>query len=241
MKEIERKFLVDLTKVDLTKHEELTTNIEQGYLAKGSGLTLRIRIQDSKAFITIKGKTKNISRDEYEYEIPVDDAKELLKLCDKTITKKRTMIKFNKKYWSIDVFDGDNEGLVIAEIELKSEDQKFSLPPWVTKEVSNEDKYYNCNLINYPFKKWVEPKPFELSEYQKQVLTELREEFPLLNIEIGTGDRVIVNGDIIKGVIVTDNERDHDMNIAFIMDEIKFEHGKRVDIFYNHFHSKKKD
>ena len=85
MKEIERKFLVDLTKVDLTKYKDLTMNIEQGYLTKSNGLTVRVRIQDNKAFITIKGKTENISRDEYEYEIPVDEAKELMNLCDKTI------------------------------------------------------------------------------------------------------------------------------------------------------------
>lgn len=152
-KEIERKFLVDLTKLDITKYTSWTTSIKQGYLAS-HGTTVRIRIDDKKGFITIKGKTHNITRNEYEYEIPFEDAEELLKMCDKIILKKRTMVKYNKRYWSIDVFNGDNEGLVVAEIELSSEKEKFALPPWVTEEVSNQDKYYNCNLIDNPYKNW---------------------------------------------------------------------------------------
>jgi adenylate cyclase len=152
-KEIERKFLVDLTKLDTKKYTNWTVSIQQGYLSTGHA-TVRIRIEDKKGFITIKGKTEGISRNEYEYEIPFEDATELIKMCKKTIFKKRTTIKFNQRYWVVDVFEGDNEGLVIAELELKSEKEKFSLPPWVLNEVSSEDKYYNCKLIDNPYKNW---------------------------------------------------------------------------------------
>lgn len=153
-KEIERKFLVDLTKLDIAKYTNWTTNIKQGYLSEDIERTIRIRTDDKKAFITIKGGTQNITRSEFEYEIPFEDAEELLKMCNKTIIKERTIIKYNKRYWSIDVFRGDNEGLVVAEIELKSEKEKFALPPWVTQEVSNDSKYLNVQLLRNPYKNW---------------------------------------------------------------------------------------
>lgn len=153
-KEIERKFLVNLKKLDLSKTTNWTVNIQQGYLSEVVEKTIRIRIEDEKGFITIKGKTTGVSRDEFEYEIPYDDAKQMMKLCDKTIIKKRTTIKFNQRYWTIDVFEGENEGLVVAELELKSEKEKFALPPWVTEEVSSDDRYYNVSLIRNPFNQW---------------------------------------------------------------------------------------
>lgn len=155
MKEIERKFLVDVNKLLLTTNKVVEENqIEQGYLCKDDGKTVRIRIQDQTGFLTIKGKLENISRNEFEFKIPIEDAKELLKMCDKTIVKKRITIKYDKKYWFIDVFDNENRGLVIAEIELKKEKEKVSLPKWLLKEVSNDSKYYNCNLISNPFNTW---------------------------------------------------------------------------------------
>lgn len=153
-KEIERKFLVDLSKLDLSKHTNWTADIQQGYLSENIEKSIRIRIEDTKGFITIKGGTNKISRDEFEYSIPVSDAKKLIKMCDKTIIKKRTTIKYNKRYWIIDVFEGDNKGLVVAEIELKNEKEKFALPPWVTTEVSHDSKYYNLQLLRNPFSKW---------------------------------------------------------------------------------------
>jgi len=153
-KEIERKFLVDLSKLDTKKYTNWTTEIQQGYLSENIERTIRIRTDDKKAFITIKGRTQNITRSEYEYEIPIEDAEELLKLCDKTIIKKRTMIKYNQRYWSIDVFEGENEGLIVAEIELKSEKEKFALPPWITEEVSNDSRYLNVQLLRNPYNKW---------------------------------------------------------------------------------------
>ena len=157
MKEIERKFLVDKYKLlSNIKSTDIIEdfNIEQGYLCKEDGITVRIRIQDDTGFITIKGKTENISRDEYEYEIPLQDAKDLLKMCDKTIIKERLVIEYCKKNWYVDIFDGNNIGLVVAEIELKNEDEEFSSPDWVLKEVSDDARYYNSNLISNPFNTW---------------------------------------------------------------------------------------
>lgn len=153
-KEIERKYLVDLTKLDTKKHTNWTVNIEQGYLSENIERSIRIRIEDKKAFITIKGNTDKITRDEFEYDIPFEDAIKLIKMCDKTIIKKRTTIKFNQRYWIIDTFEGDNEGLIVAEIELKNEKEKFALPPWVTEEVSYDSKYYNLQLLRNPYKNW---------------------------------------------------------------------------------------
>lgn len=154
VKEIERKFLVDLTKLDISKYTNWTVDIEQAYLSENIEKSIRIRIEDKRGFITIKGATNKISRDEFEYEIPYDDAKSLIKMCDKTIIKKRTTIKYNKRYWVIDVFEGDNQGLIVAEIELKSEKEKFALPPWIKEEVTSDSKYYNLQLLRHPYSKW---------------------------------------------------------------------------------------
>jgi adenylate cyclase len=158
MKEIERKFLVDKYKLmsDIRSINIIDKyQIEQGYLCKDDGITVRIRIQNIIGFITIKGKTKNISRDEYEFEIPLKDANDLLKMCDKTIIKERTVIEHFDKHWYVDIFDGENKGLVVAEIELKDENEEFSLPSWLLKEVSHDSRYYNSNLISDPFNNWV--------------------------------------------------------------------------------------
>jgi len=154
MNEIERKFLIDLNKLDISKLTNWTCKIEQGYLCDNIKKTIRIRVVDDKSYITIKGETKNITRKEFEYEIPYNEAVEILKICDKTIIKKRITINYDKKYWYIDIFEGENEGLVIGEIELNSENEKFNLPPWATTEVSNDCRYYNVNLINNPYNSW---------------------------------------------------------------------------------------
>ena len=161
MKEIERKFLINVNKLmseirfNIEDNKIIDNyNIEQGYLSKDDGVTIRIRIQNTTGFITIKGKTENISRDEFEYEIPIQDAMELLNMCGKTIIKKRIVIEYCEKLWYIDIFDGDNKGLVIAEIELKDENENFSSPSWLIKEASNDSKYYNSKLINKPYNTW---------------------------------------------------------------------------------------
>ncbi len=154
--EIERKFLL---KNDSWKDAVLSsTVIKQGYLAGSDKSSVRIRIEGDKANINIKSMTLAITRQEYEYSIPIDDAEKLLRdLCEQPqIEKIRYIVKYQGHKWEIDVFSGDNEGLVIAEIELQSEDERFSIPEWLGDEVSDQVKYYNVNLIKYPFSSWSE-------------------------------------------------------------------------------------
>jgi len=152
--EIERKFLVDTNKLPpLPKGKKIT----QGYLLAHSP-SIRIRIADDKSFLTIKGKpTNHISRSEFEYEIPLSDGQELLKECKELIISKiRYEITHQNHLWELDIFEGENEGLVVAEIELEHENEKFILPDWVTVEVSQDKRYTNVNLISNPFCEWDE-------------------------------------------------------------------------------------
>ena len=152
-KEIERKFLV--------KNMDWKTNSQgiyyhQGYLNDEPERTVRVRIAGNKAFLTIKGISKGFSRDEFEYEIPLTDASEILnKLCFKpNIEKYRYRINYNNHQWEIDEFAGDNKGLIVAEIELQTEDEKFELPDWIGQEVTGDPRYYNSNLIKNPYLSW---------------------------------------------------------------------------------------
>ena len=122
--------------------------IVQGYLHSSEALTIRIRVKDKKAFLTIKGKTVNISRPEFEYEIPILEAKEMLSFfCDKKIEKTRYSISIEKHIWEIDEFHGKLAGLIIAEIELRSESENFSKPDFILAEVSHDERYFNARLI----------------------------------------------------------------------------------------------
>jgi len=152
--EIERKFLVDHNKWrQLTK--PVGTSYRQGYLANTGENTVRVRIAGSRGFITIKGLTKGISRKEFEYPIPVDDAAELLDdLAGPTVEKIRYRIDFEGHTWEVDEFSGDNEGLIIAEIELSDEAEAFKKPDWIADEVSSDERYYNSNLSKNPYKNW---------------------------------------------------------------------------------------
>ena len=118
--------------------------------------TVRVRTISDKAYLTIKGITVGASRTEFEYEIPVMDAEEMLdNLCEKPlIEKNRYMVEVGALTWEVDEFFGENEGLIIAEIELQSEDQPFDMPDWVTEEVTADPRYYNANLINHPYTRW---------------------------------------------------------------------------------------
>jgi adenylate cyclase len=151
--EIERKFLVKGN-----EWRELAAGIRysQGYLRSGNEQTVRVRIAGEEAFLTIKGKTDGISRMEFEYPIPVEDAKILLaELCEQPIIeKKRYRINYQGFVWEVDEFFGENEGLLVAEIELESENQKFSKPPWIGAEVSLDRRYSNGSLVKYPFTLW---------------------------------------------------------------------------------------
>jgi len=153
-KEIERKFLIDQQKWDdLVKPEGRL--LRQGYLLTDKAKTIRVRATESKGFLTIKGQTIGATRLEYEYEIPLSEATELLdSFAVSELSKTRYEIEFNGKLWEVDVFTGDNEGLIVAEIELESENEIFDLPDWIGKEVTTEEKYYNSNLTVRPFKDW---------------------------------------------------------------------------------------
>lgn len=151
--EIERKFLVDKTK--WTAPAEGTT-VRQGYLpGEGSPLLVRIRRQNEKAFLTLKGRNNGITRAEYEYEIPAAEADELLTLCKRPLIEKtRYLIPFDGHTWEVDVFAGENEGLILAEIELQDENESFVKPDWLGQEVSADSRYYNSNLAENPYADW---------------------------------------------------------------------------------------
>ena len=151
--EIEKKFLIknDNWKQFVSEEKEIT----QGYLNANPNRTVRIRIAGKQGFLTIKSKSKGCVRSEFEYEIPIEDATELIELCEKPIlSKTRFIVKFENHTWEIDVFEKENKGLVVAEIELSKEDEFFLTPDWIGKEVTEETKYYNSQLIENPYSEW---------------------------------------------------------------------------------------
>jgi len=151
-KEIERKFLVNPSKISF---EGSGDELKQGYLSiTDSGLT-RIRVTSKQGFLTIKSKTIGISREEYEYEIPIDDANRLIQLSTgEVVHKTRTKVTYDGKIWEIDEFHGKNEGLWLAEIELVDSSESFSKPEWILDEVSDDARYFNSNLSVNPFCDW---------------------------------------------------------------------------------------
>jgi len=152
--EIERKFLV--LNQDWQESTMSKLHIVQAYLATNEFSSTRIRIQDDQANINIKSATLGISRTEFEYTIPLVDAQLMIdELCVKpAIDKIRYMVKHMQHTWEIDVFSGDNEGLIVAEIELSSPDETFEKPSWLGEEVSHDKRYYNVCLIQHPYKEW---------------------------------------------------------------------------------------
>ena len=155
MQEIERKFLVN--SLDFIAEAKTSHKIAQGYLNSHPERTVRIRIKDNKGFITIKGKgdATGTTRFEWEKEIDLEEAEALLKLCETgVIDKTRYLIKKGNHTFEVDIFEGENKGLIVAEIELSSEDEFFSIPAWIDREVTSEKKYYNSNLTIYPYKDW---------------------------------------------------------------------------------------
>jgi CYTH domain-containing protein len=152
-KEIERKFLV----AHQAWRESVNTIhvYRQGYLSYDSERTVRVRATEVTGYLTIKGITEGLTRDEFEYEIPLADALALLQLCERPAVEKRRYIVPNGAHvWEVDVFEGVNEGLVVAEIELGSEDEAFDKPNWLGNEVSGDRKYSNSALSLHPFKDW---------------------------------------------------------------------------------------
>lgn len=153
--EIERKFLVlnDSYKRESFSH----SHIQQGYITSERGRTVRIRIRDEQAFITIKGPSLDggLSRYEFEQEIPMEDARQLMKLCEPgIIDKTRWLVKSGSHTFEVDEFFGDNQGLVMAEVELRAIDDSVVIPPFIGKEVTGDRRYYNSQLRQHPYKDW---------------------------------------------------------------------------------------
>lgn len=149
--EIERKFLV----VGDEWREAPSTFYCQGYLNRDRKRTVRVRVAGDQAFLTIKGPTVGASRSEFEYAIPVADAKEMFPLCEQPlIEKNRHIIKHGGLTWEVDDFLGANAGLVVAEVELECESQQVSLPDWIGEEVTGDSRYYNSRLSQQPYSSW---------------------------------------------------------------------------------------
>lgn len=152
MFEIERKFLIDPKK--WTPKDD-GVKIIQGYLSADKQRVVRVRIKGEKAFLTIKGNPKGITRTEFEYEIPVNEAEVMLKMClDFPVEKTRFLENIGGLLWEIDVFEGVNKGLFLAEVELENENQLVELPDWVDTEVSEDHRYFNAWLSQNPFTNW---------------------------------------------------------------------------------------
>ena len=152
--EIERKFLIS---GDFRPGIEKSYRITQGYICPGSGRTVRVRLRDDKGFLTIKGPSADggLSRFEWEKEIPVSEAKELLQLCEPgMVDKTRSLVPVGDHVFEVDEFHGDNEGLVMAEVELYSPEEKFARPSWLGEEVTGDVRYYNKYLSKKPYKDW---------------------------------------------------------------------------------------
>jgi len=149
-REIERKFLVNSD-----EYRKSSTGVlyKQGYLSRSPDCTVRVRTAGDKAWLTIKGQSSGASRSEFEYQIPYEDALLLFSLCEGGLVEKiRYRVPYEGMVWEVDEFMGQNEGLVIAEIELEYEDQPFSIPPWAGREVTGDPRYYNSNLAVKPFR-----------------------------------------------------------------------------------------
>ena len=151
--EIERKFLV---RDNSFRSMAQGTRYRQGYLSSAKERVVRVRTIDDKGFLTIKGITTGATRVEYEYEIPLKEAEAMLdELCEQPlIEKNRYKIAYKGFIWEVDEFFGENQGLILAEVELESEDQSYDKPEWIADEVTGDPKYFNSNLIKNPYKNW---------------------------------------------------------------------------------------
>lgn len=152
--EIERKFLI---RGDFKPQARRANRIIQGYLSSVPERTVRVRVKDEQGYLTIKGigSGSGASRYEWEREIPVADARELLAICEPgVIDKTRYLVDYSGKEFEVDEFHGDNQGLIVAELELQAEDERFETPDWLGEEVTGNDRYYNAMLVKKPYKQW---------------------------------------------------------------------------------------
>lgn len=152
-REIERKYRVN---TELWRPADAGVLYRQGYLSSAKERVVRVRIAGDDGFLTIKGVTRGVSRLEFEYAIPLGDAAVMLdELCERPLIEKiRYREIFAGQPWEIDVFQGDNDGLVVAEVEMENPDDRIELPPWAGAEVSNDPRYFNTNLAANPYKNW---------------------------------------------------------------------------------------
>ena len=154
--EIERKFLV----VEDSWREAASAEMRfrQGYLSTNPSSSVRVRVHGDRAWLNIKSTTVGVTRSEYEYEIPLADAHAILEeLCVKPLIEKtRFIVEHDGRAWEIDVFEGDNAGLVVAEVELESDDEELTLPAWAGDDVSDDVRYYNQRLVEHPYSRWAE-------------------------------------------------------------------------------------
>jgi adenylate cyclase len=151
--EIERKFLVrnDTWRAAVARRLE----IRQGYLVAEKERSVRVRVSEDQAFLTVKGATHGSERPEFEYEIPVDDARTLLEMCERPLIEKtRHEVPVGAHTFEIDEFHGDNDGLIVAEVELDSADEEFPRPEWIGQDVTDDARYLNANLFRKPFRSW---------------------------------------------------------------------------------------
>ena len=152
--EIERKFLVEND--SWRDHVVSESRMKQGYLANLKNVTVRVRIDDGRALLNIKGATTGIRRSEFEYSIPLQEGEEILAGIAQQpfIDKTRYKVRCGGHIWDLDVFEGENRGLVMAEVELASENEVFEMPAWAGEEVSGDPKYYNASLVRHPYRDW---------------------------------------------------------------------------------------
>jgi CYTH domain-containing protein len=151
--EIERKFLV----TGDGWRQGAGVAYAQGYLNRDPQRTVRVRIAGDRAFLTVKGASNGATRAEFEYEIPLEDASKLMELSDgPVVTKRRRVIEHAGSTWEVDEFEGENAGLVVAELELESENQAYAKPDWLGREVTDDPRYYNSSLAANPYHRWRE-------------------------------------------------------------------------------------
>ena len=163
--EIERKYLVKVAEFKHAAAHSRSVEIAQGYLYSSAAGTLRVRIAGARAYLPLKGPVNGFSRLEFEYEIPLLDAREMLaNLCGSGVEKRRYFIEFGGHTWEVDEFHGENAGLYVAEIELASEGESFALPPFIGREVTGNRAFYNGSLARFPFSQWRDKGP----EYRDQ-------------------------------------------------------------------------
>lgn len=151
--EIERKFLVNS---DSWREDATGQRISQGYLCSSADRVIRVRVAGDRAFLTVKGPQRGATRSEYEYDIPRSDATEMLEwLCERPLIEKtRYRLTADGREWVVDEFEGENAGLIIAEVEFEREGQAITLPDWVGEEVTDEPRYLNFNLVRHPYRLW---------------------------------------------------------------------------------------